>query len=180
MMRAIELLLAVGTGRIILSNYHKKRGLDSSSMESASDPASDAKYSRESQQEIMHISALGDAFDPADEILVAAPVRTKLGLRHILSGEDHLGARREVLPAKSMTSLTRPTATPITPSTMNSSSSKRITTKQQFFESLKALDTVDTAPNRLDNGLETPNESKLHIPRQQDLPYTPPQNARKE
>jgi hypothetical protein len=63
-MRAIELLTAIGTGKIILSQKHRKRGVTSSSMESGSDAASDAVYSTDSQGQDMHISEYFEIPEP--------------------------------------------------------------------------------------------------------------------
>jgi hypothetical protein len=87
-MRSIELLMAVGTGQISLKQHQKRRDESASSnMESGSDAASDARYSRESQREFMHISALEADFNP-DGISSAAPRAYSFGLRHILTSGD--------------------------------------------------------------------------------------------
>jgi hypothetical protein len=145
MMRAIELLMAVGTGRVIPKRHRKWRhhGSDSNieSGQSDSDVASDARYSSDSQAPDMHISALNP-----DDIDASEPNRAnERGVgrwRFIFTGDSPSTKPDNALASRAISKLNA-IPHPTTATSAKGVLTKKPSTpldKQQFFESLRDLD----------------------------------------
>jgi hypothetical protein len=114
-MRSIELLMAIGVGQVSLKQHQRNRGDSTlSHMESGSDAASDARYSRPSQQENMHISSLDPDFDPDGVSSTRKAPTYKFGLRHIIESREDLpsGEKREVSAVTNTSGIVKPGPSP--------------------------------------------------------------------